>query len=482
MRKSGMLSIFILIQSSLFTAQTPSWKLWASGLPTGVYPRMTVAPNHDIFYTLLGSGSNLGYIYKANTQDATGDFNALPIIPRPVTIQNNIVALGYNKWSEPLAGIYRSEISDPWLFRYDLVEERWDTAVSPFNPTLGGHCIATAPDGTIYVGTRWANIYKSIDDGKTFEIIDETQAVQSAYPCYYPTWNGSIYDGAIFSIQIDGNGRVYAGTETAGVIYSDDQGLHWHPADFFACRPEDNTMKDSNSAMIALALSGNVAGLGFTHENQLVWTGADMWTLGWKNKMGYADMDLHTVSEVQGLPDYLIQTGQQVSRIVTTDQGQMFFHSGSSNGATEIGIYTSWDGINWSLFNDGITGANDGLSQGSLAVDGNKVFMATHDGQIWMYQDTSGLTETKDDVYDLPDIDLYPNPANNSINIKLASSLAWQNLQIEIYTMQGQLVIRKLAEGIHNYNLDVSMLAQGLYQMNILKSGVLMKSMRWVKM
>ena len=443
---------------------------------------MTVAPNHDIFYTLLGTGSNLGYIYKAYTQDATGDFNALPIIPRPATIQNNIVALGCNKWSEPLAGIYRSEINDPWLFRYVLAEGRWDTATAPFNPTLGGHCIATSPDGTIYVGTRWANIYKSNDDGRTFEIIDETQAVQSAYPCYYPTWNGSIYDGAIFSIQVDRNGRVYAGTETAGVIYSDDQGVHWHPADFFACRPEDNTMKDSNSAMIALAMSGNVAGLGFTHDNQLIWTGADMWTLGWKNKMGFADMDLHTVAEVQGLPDYLIQTGQQVSRIVTTDQGQMFFHSGSSNGATEIGIYTSWDGINWSLFNDGITGANDGLSQGSLAVDGNKVFMATHDGQIWMYQDTSGLTETKDDVYGLPDIDLYPNPANNSINIKLTSSLTGQNLQIEIYTMQGQLVIRKLAEGIHNYNLDVSMLAQGLYQMNILKSGVLMKSMRWVKM
>ncbi|MBL0007229.1 MAG: hypothetical protein IPP25_08625 [Saprospiraceae bacterium] len=377
MIKPGILSIYFILHYGFFSAQTPTWQLWASGLPTGVYPRMTVAPNHDIFYTLLGAGSNLGYIYKANTQDATGDFNALPIIPRPATIQNNIVALGCNKWSEPLAGIYRSEINDPWLFRYDLAEGRWDTATAPFNPTLGGHCIATSPDGTIYVGTRWANIYKSNDDGRTFEIIDETQAVQSAYPCYYPTWNGSIYDGAIFSIQVDRNGRVYAGTETAGVIYSDDQGVNWHPADFFACRPEDNTMKDSNSAMIALAMSGNVAGLGFTHDNQLIWTGADMWTLGWKNKMGYADMDLHTVSEVQGLPDYLIQTGQQVSRIVTTDQGQMFFHSGSSNGATEIGIYTSWDGINWSLFNDGITGANDGLSQGSLAVDGNKVFMAT---------------------------------------------------------------------------------------------------------
>lgn len=442
---------------------------------------MTVAPNHDIFYTLLGTGSNLGYIYKAYTQDATGDFNALPIIPRPATIQNNIVALGCNKWSEPLAGIYRSEINDPWLFRYDLAEGRWDTATAPFNPTLGGHCIATSPDGTIYVGTRWANIYKSNDDGRTFEIIDETQAVQSAYPCFYPTWNGSIYDGAIFSIQVDRNGRVYAGTETAGVIYSDDQGVHWHPADFFACRPEDNTMKDSNSAMIALAMSGNVAGLGFTHDNQLVWTGADMWTLGWKNKMGFADMDLHTVAEAQGLPDYLIQTGQQVSRIVTTDQGQMFFHSGSSNGATEIGIYTSWDGIHWSLFNDGITGANDGLSQGSLAVDGNKVFMATHDGQVWMFQDTVGVSGTEKSEPEIPGIQLYPNPSSDRISIQLTSAMPVENLQIEIYTLPGYLALKQQVLDRNSFEVDVSMLAPGIYQLNVLTSGVWVKSFRWVK-
>ncbi len=476
-----MLSIFILIQSSLFTAQTPSWKLWASGLPTGVYPRMAVAPNHDIFYALLGAGSNLGYIYKANTQDPSGDFQALPQIPRPATIQNNIVALGYNKWSEPLAGIYRSEINDPWLFRYDLTEERWDTATAPFNPTLGGHCIATSPDGTIYVGTRWAYIYKSNDDGRTFEIIDETQAVQSAYPCYYPTWNGSIYDGAIFSIQVDRNGRVYAGTETAGVIYSDDQGVHWHPADFFACRPEDNTMKDSNSAMIALAMSGNVAGLGFTHDNQLIWTGADMWTLGWKNKMGFADMDLHTVAEVQGLPDYLIQTGQQVSRIVTTDQGQMFFHSGSSNGATEIGIYTSWDGINWSLFNDGITGANDGLSQGSLAVDGNKVFMATHDGQVWMYHDTVGVSSTEEYGLETLGVQLYPNPGSDHISIHFNKMKSDENLQVEIYSLTGQLELKQQFEDGDHLDIDVSRLTSGIYQMNVLRSGDWLKSVRWVK-
>jgi hypothetical protein len=272
------------------TAQSPTWKLWASGLQTGVFPKMVVAPNHDIFYTLLGTGINLGYIYKANTQDVNGQFTAFPQIPRPATIQNNIVALGYNQWSEPLAGIYRTENSDPWLFRFDLTTQQWDTAISSINPSLGGHCIATSTDGIIYVGTRWAYIYKSTDDGRTFEVIDDTHAVEADFPCYYPSFNGSAYNGAIFSIQIDNNGRVYAGTETAGVIYSDDEGAHWQPADFFACLPGDSTVKDSNSAMIALTKSGNVAGLGFTKNNQLVWTGADMWTLGWKNKMGFAGL------------------------------------------------------------------------------------------------------------------------------------------------------------------------------------------------
>ena len=480
MWKYAML-LFFSLPCALCNAQNPTWTLWASGLPTGVYPRMTVAPNHDIFYALLGAGTNLGLIYKANTQDVHGDFTSLPQIPRPTTIQNNIVALGYNQWSEPLAGIYRSEINDPWLFRFDIVEQRWDTAVSPFNPTLGGHCIATASNGDIYVGTRWANIYKSTDDGRTFEIINETQLVQSAYPCYYPSWNGSVYDGAIFGIQIDRNGRVYAGTETAGVIYSDDEGAHWHPADFFACLASDSTVKDSNSAMIALAMSGNVAGLGFTRDNQLVWTGPDMWTLGWKNKMGYADLDLHTVSQVEGLPDYLIQTGQQVSRIVTTEQGQMFFHSGTSNGATEIGIYTSWDGIHWSLFNDGITGANDGLSQGSLAVDGNKVFMATHDGKVWMYEDTTGTTQVDGINSESIEIQLSPNPASEMISISLPASINYSNPDIEIYTMTGQLVWKQKFEKANPLRIDISDFQTGIYLVNIIQPGEWKYALRWVK-
>lgn len=77
--------------------------------------------------------------------------------------------------------------------------------------------------------------------------------------------------------------------------------------------------------MKALSISGNVAALGFTKDQQLVWSGVDMWSLGWKNKMGFANFISKSVMELNGLPDYLVQTGQQISKIVTTNSGQMFF-------------------------------------------------------------------------------------------------------------------------------------------------------------
>lgn len=463
-------------------ALSQSWTLWASGLPSGVYPRMAVAPNHDIFYTLLGTGQNLGLIYKANTTESSGHFVSLPQIPRPSSIQNNIVALGYNRWSAPIAGIYRTDLSEPWLFRYDAETMQWDTVVADATPSLGGHCLATARDGTIYLGARWSYVYVSHDDGATFHAIDETSLLAADYPCYYPTWNGSVYNGAIFGIQVDSSGRVYAGTETAGVIYSDDQGAHWHPADLFACLPEDPEIYDTLSPMIALAKGGNVAGLGLTKEQNLVWTGADMWTLGWKNKLGMADFQNKVVYEAQGLPDYLIQTGQQVSKIVTTTSGRLFLHSGTSNGATEVGIYTSLDGIHWEPFNDGITGQNDGLSQGSLAVDGNRVFMATHDGKVWMYEDTTATTGISDALGLQTQLKCTPNPVNDEVIFTDASGkpMPWKTLTV--FNAMGQVILQKDQRYPSGDVLQVPGLDTAYYFVLLLGADGLFRSATFVKL
>lgn len=462
MMRYSILFVFLILVIRIPLAQ-PSWKLWATGLPTGVYPRMAVAPNHDIFYALLGAGIKLGYVYKANTADAFGTFIELPQIPRPSSIQNNIVALGFNKLNEPIVGINRTDISQPWLFRLDQSTMIWDSAESPIVPTLGGHCIATSKEGVIYVGTRWAYVYKSTDDGKTFEVIDDTKSVKSGHPCYFPTKNGSEYSGSIFSLNIDHKGRVYAGTETAGIIYSDDEGKTWHPADLFSCLSNDPMQKDTNSPMKALTISGNAAAIGFTKNDQLVWSGANMWELGWKNKMGFADLINGSVRELIGLPDYLIQTGQQVSKIVTTDNGQMFFHSGGTTGATGVGIYTSRDGIHWTSFNDGITGQNDGLSQGSLAVDGNKVFIATRDGKVWLYEDTlvvdnKNLLSDKDGI-----ITIQPNPANDFIEIHGKQHSENEPRNISLYNAFGKQLEVFDFNDRNSLRISVSHLDAGCY-------------------
>jgi hypothetical protein len=378
--------LFLAVPPAIRCQPSGSWTLWASGLQAGVYPKMAVAPNHDIFYILVGAGGTPGLVYKANTQTSSGTFTVLPTVPLPPSHVNNLECIETNVNSEPLVGIFRNNSTEPWLFRFNNATQTWVAATSSSSPTLGAFTMKRAPNGKIWVGPKWTNVYYSDDNGNTYTGIDESSNIASGYPCYYPTWNGSAYDGAIYGINVDNNGRVYAGTETAGVVYSDDEGSTWHPADLNACKTSNPNQKDTSSPMRPVSYAGNVAGLGFTSGSNLVWSGTNMWQFsGWTNELGFADMTAHSVSHSTGIPAYLITTGQQVSKIVTASEGTMFLHSGGASGASGIGIYTSTNGINWTAFNTGITGSNDGQSEGSLVTDGNLVFMATHDGKVFKY-------------------------------------------------------------------------------------------------
>lgn len=456
-----VLACFQLIQ--ITEAQTNSWQLWASGLQQGTFPRIAIGSNHDLYYGLNGTAGTKGLIYKANTQQPVPTFTTMPAIPVPASITNNIQSMVCNANSEPVVGFFRSNSTEPFLFRYDNIANMWTTCSVDLNPVLGAFCMAKSPDGTLWVGAKWAYVYKSSDNGASFTHIDETPLVQQNAPCYYPAWNGNSTDAAIYAINVDGNGRVYAGTEGAGVVYSDDNGASWYPADFYACKASSPGQKDSSSVMMPLSHTGNVGGLGFTANNDLIWNGTDMFYFNWYQNLCFADMSNHTVQNAMGIQNYFIGSGLQVTKIVTTANGEIFIHSGSNASVPSgtIGIYRSSDGINWTPFNTGITGANTGQAQGSLAVDGNKVFMATTDGKIFVYDASSSTTGISSiSPGNSSKMEIFPNPAHERLYISNCSEAA----TIEIENILGS---RLLKQGYTSAGIDVSGLPRGNYLVHV---------------
>lgn len=113
---------FIFIVSCLFLivnlSGQASWKLWASGLPASVFPKLAIAPNHDIFYGLIGTPGPKGIVFKRNTTDPNGIFKQLPTMPVPISITNNIQTQIVNQKNDLIAGIFRSNAADPFLFLF----------------------------------------------------------------------------------------------------------------------------------------------------------------------------------------------------------------------------------------------------------------------------------------------------------------------------------------------------------------------------
>ena len=150
-------------------SQVNAWTLWAKNLPSGVYPKLSIAKNHDIYYGLTGTPGEKGILYKSNTMDASGSFSALPKIPLSISVVNNIQTIICNLNNEPIVGIFRNNASEPFLFRFDLAAQIWQVVEVDHPPVLGAFCSAISENGTIWIGAKWSYVYRSMDDGHSFE-------------------------------------------------------------------------------------------------------------------------------------------------------------------------------------------------------------------------------------------------------------------------------------------------------------------------
>lgn len=179
----GVEFIFIVIYLFLTvnSSAQASWGLWTSGLPAGIFPKLAIAPNHNIFYGLTGTPGTKGIVFKGNTTDPMVIFKQLPTIPVSARITNNIQTQICNQKNDLIAGIFRSNAADPFLFLFAQASQGWKSVVVDFLRNLGVFCAARGDDGPIWIGTKWSYIYKSTDHGSSFNRIGESGLVKSNY-------------------------------------------------------------------------------------------------------------------------------------------------------------------------------------------------------------------------------------------------------------------------------------------------------------
>ena len=229
--------------------------------------------------------------------------------------------------------------------------------LSTLQPTNIMYQLTRGADGTVWGGGQWGKTYRSTDGGKTFTAMDEHALLAKTDPAYYTTGYPAVAggDGAVYGIRVAPNGYVYEGTETAGVIYSPDNGATWHPLDYDYTNPNSTMARDPNV--------GNVAGLGFTKDGKVVVQPPSCHPAPPPTPPPPLPHRPRPPHPEAAPASRLLLRLQDVHTITTTPDGTLFINTGrntlASGAPATGGIFTSTDGLNWTMFNTGLTSTDN---------------------------------------------------------------------------------------------------------------------------
>lgn len=225
------------------------------------------------------------------------------------------------------------------------------------------------------------------------------------------------------------------GTEGQGVFRTDDSGVTWIP--------KNNNLGDGDGYIYKLAVDG-----------QTIWVSIN-------GDVFFSDDNGNSwVSANNGLTDVEVNS---------------FAFSGNKVFAgTSGGVYLSTDkGSTWTEVNDGFP---ESLFQWAIVALKENTLIASY-GYQGVFINSTLLTSTDIAYRDLPEVRIFPNPAEHTIILETNDMVAEGILSL--YNVGGQQVLKRLIT-THLTDIDISSLPAGLYIVRY-DNGVTLRTGRFIK-
>lgn len=368
--------------------------------------------------------------------------------------------------------------------------------------------IVTEANGSLLSGTLGGKIYRSNDNGTTWNHI-----------------NAGMNASYVWSIGLGSYGYIYAGTEK-GLYLSNNNGTSW-TATTLSQKDVRSVVVDNNGTIYA-ATWGN--GIFKSVDNGQNWTAINS---GLTNQVVHS-LVINSQSELFagtfGAGVFKSVNGGENWSSTSFNNGYIWSLTASANGTLYAGTYSDGvyksndNGQTWQKMVNGLSNpyvyavvtdndnnvyantwnggvfasSNSGNTWYSLGMGGNKVsslittpsssiIAGTSDGRL--YTRHSGLTSAKEERDDLPtSFNLsqnYPNPFNPSTTIEFSIARS-ENIILKVYNILGQevktLINGELKQGNYKVTFDGTNIASGVYiyrlssnTVNITKKMILQK-------
>lgn len=152
-------------------------------------------------------------------------------------------------------------------------------------------------------------------------------------------------------------------------------------------------------------------------------------------------------SKLMNLPGFVAQA------LAWQDNGDDGLYVGMNYGV----FYTDNTLTEWEPFNNGLP--NVRINELEINTADNKIYAATYGRGLWRSNIYDASLSVKD--FELENLTLYPNPANNEVNLKWNKP---EDVSIRVFDTQGKIVFYGKRVNLYNgFKIDVSSYDSGVY-------------------